>query len=180
MYLLSTVIEPLCSSTSSLTRARPIPVPSYLRVEVASAWLNRSNILLMLPPGIPSPVSDMTIRQWSSSSMNESEIFPPLPVNFKEFESRFIKTLSIFSGSKKSIIESDEDDKSRAIFLDFPAIWKFTIYWVAKETISISCTLKVILPASIFEKSRRLFTRRSKLTVLRWRFLKNWASTSIP
>ena len=58
--VLVTSIVPPIRSTSCLLRARPRPVPPYLRVIDGSAWLNDSNTLPRCSSLIPMPESSIT------------------------------------------------------------------------------------------------------------------------
>ena len=54
---LSAVIVPPCSSSSRLTKARPMPSPPSERSRVRFTWVNISNTSPSISGGMPSPVS---------------------------------------------------------------------------------------------------------------------------
>ena len=93
---LSTHIVPPMSSASRLLIASPSPVPPYLRLVVASTWLNDSNSRSTRPGGMPIPVS-RTVRWYaitsarSVGSVATPTMISPASVNFTALFNRLSK-----------------------------------------------------------------------------------------
>ena len=96
--LLSAVIVPPCSPTSSLTRASPMPLPSLDRDGTFSIRWNRSNRRGISAAATPTPVSATRSTACPSSSPSQT-LTVPEKVNFSALLSRLKTTFSHISRS---------------------------------------------------------------------------------
>ena len=171
---LSTPIVPPIISTSRLLMVRPRPVPPYLRVVEASAWLKALNRRPRCSGVMPMPVSRIenlisavfSVRLTSSVETTIS----PCSVNLTELLARLIRTCPSRSGSPTSargtlgaVLKSTSSPSFS---------WALTVTSVARFSMTLS-RLKGIdsmasLPASIFEKSRMSLMMPSSEVAERW------------
>jgi len=90
---LSAVMVPPCKPTSSLTNAKPIPLPSVDRARAFSMRWKRSKSLDISAAGIPIPVS-VTATTASVFSRPTRTVMTPSKVYFNALESRLSTTFS--------------------------------------------------------------------------------------
>jgi hypothetical protein len=95
---LSTAIAPPWRRTSSWTRARPMPVPSWVRARAPSTRWKRSKMCGSWSAAMPVPVSRTTSRAAAPTWSRVTEI-PPRSVNLNAFDSRL---RTIFSHRSRS------------------------------------------------------------------------------
>ena len=95
---LSTPTVPPCRSTSSATRASPMPEPSKLRERAPEMRENRSNSCALSSGAMPMPVSatQRSAPSPSGSGPTLTEI-DPSKVSFSALESRFSTTFAHIS-----------------------------------------------------------------------------------
>lgn len=90
---LSAVMVPPCRSTSSLTKANPMPLPSWERERAFSMRWNRSNNRGTSAAGTPTPVS-ATVTTAHELSADTRTAMDPSKVNFRALLSRLKITFS--------------------------------------------------------------------------------------
>ena len=102
-FSLCSVISPPIFSTSSLTMAKPRPVPTYEERALASSCANGSNALCWNASLMPLPVSrtvnsKVTVSSVSAISREVKKISPPTLLYFTALPSRFCSTCRTCSG----------------------------------------------------------------------------------
>ena len=159
---LVTCTSPPSSAVSSLTSARPMPEPSWLRARVPLTRWKRSNSRGTSSGGMPTPVSTTSSRAPPAPSPPLSSCrrtqMRPAKVNFRALESRLVTTFSQWSGSSRTGRGSGGQSTSRASPPRSTAARKPLATAVVRAARSTGCSAVVALPASTLEKVSRSST----------------------
>ena len=138
----------------------PSPSPLWLRVEVGSAWLNRSKTRGRNSGEIPWPLSLTVSTAWDWMRWRRIWIRPPRGVNFAAFDSRFQTTCCSRSGSPDTMPALGSRTLSMAMPLA-PAAGRTTSMAARITSVSsIGRTSRRSFPALMREKSRMSSIRR--------------------
>src|SRR5436853_1595846 len=178
---LATAIAPPSSVTNRFAIARPSPVPPYRLVLDMSAWWNSSKIPWSSSLAMPIPVSRTITRTVRSSCHAEILISPP-SVNFTALLRRLRMTClsfsrSVWSGGISSLISSTRRTSPLLSIGRTVAVAICTTSPNRKDSANTS-----ILPASIFERSRRPLIRLSRCSALMRTFSRfsRWSAGMCP
>ena len=155
----STQMRPPINSTRFFEIASPSPVPPYLRVVDASAWLNDWNILLHCSGVMPIPESRTQKCNSTPSAFSATVSMPttisPLSVNLTALLPRLIKTWPSRRGSPNSAVGTSGAALNSS---SSPLSSAFIPTRLARLSITSSSRKPMvsidILPASILEKSK--------------------------
>ncbi len=161
---------------------RPRPVPPYLRLVVPSACWNASKIRRCLSSGMPMPESSTlntstgpALFRWSlaglqpRSALRTESFTPPVSVNLKALDSRFLMICcSRLSSVYMACGSSGSTSIVKSSFL-FWAIWaKVRSIWSRRPENDISPMSRVTVPDSIFDRSRMSLIRPSRSEPALW------------
>src|SRR5688572_2971156 len=168
-----TVTEPFINSQKRDTRARPSPVPPYLRVVVTSACVKASKIFSVCATVIPMPVSvtvNSTKTRPASASLAIASVIEPSRVNLPALLRRLSRICRVFIKSERMTPTSRLQRTANTLLF-----CRTSGPTVSTSSSIISCTSKgssviVILPASIFDKSRMPLMSASRCCPDDWIF----------
>ncbi len=157
--VLSTAIVPPISTTSCRQIVRPSPVPPWRRVELPSTCVKLSKMASRRSAAMPIPVSHTASSMPSSASvssvMRATIVTSPRSVNLIAFPTRFVSTCLSRLGSPCTApgnVGGMTAASSMPFSFAFGANRSATSSTMTRTSMSTRST--VILPASIFEKSR--------------------------